>query len=126
MNVEAVVERYVALRDRKAELVKAHKEQLQTIEDAMDKIENALLRLLNEQGVESMRTNAGTAYVTKKTNVSIADRDSFRRFLGEQDDPFVYLDLKASKTAVEEFRKAHEDLPPGLNWSEMRAVNVRR
>lgn len=126
MNVEAVVERYVALRDRKAELVKAHKAELEVIEQAMEKIENALLNLLNEQGVESMRTGAGTAYVTRRTSVSIADWDSFRRFLSAQPDPFVYLDRKANKTAVEEFRKEHEDLPPGLNWSEMRAVNVRR
>jgi hypothetical protein len=36
------------------------------------------------------------------------------------------LEVRAAKTAVEQFRSIHDDIPPGISMREERVVNVRR
>jgi hypothetical protein len=36
------------------------------------------------------------------------------------------LDRRVNKTAVEAYREANNDLPPGVNWRDEIVVNVRR
>lgn len=126
LDLTAVVDRYIKLRDRKAELKKEYDKSVEDIDTALTKIENVLLKHLNDSKSESVKTTAGTFYVSKKANVSIADWDSYKAFLLKQEDPFAYLDRKANKSAIEAYKEEHKDLPDGLNWSEIRTVNVRR
>lgn len=126
MSIDIIVERYVRLRDRKAELKKAYEKSVEDIDLGLTKLENYLLKQMQEQGAESIRTGSGTAYLSKKTSATVSDRDAFKDFLAGQDDPFVFIDLKANKSAVEEYSKEHQDVPPGINWTVINAVNVRR
>ena len=126
MEIDTIVERYVQLRDRKAELKKAYDASVADIDTGMEKIENYLLKTLQEMGTEAFKTASGTAYVTTKTSATIRDWDQFKVFLSEQDDPFYFLDRRANKTAVEEYTKEHSDLPAGINWTAIKAVNIRR
>jgi hypothetical protein len=126
VDVAAVVKRYVELRDQEAELKKEFEKKVEAIKAAKTKLENFLLKHLNDQGAESIRTANGTFFVSVKSSVSIADWDSYRAFLLKQEDPFLYLDRKANKSAIEAFKNEHQDLPDGLNWNEVRTVNVRR
>ena len=125
-DLSPLVSKYVQLRDRKAAMKKAFDDSVAEIDAMLDKVENFLLKQMNAQGAESIKTQSGTAYISKKTNVSIKDLPAFRAFLREQSDPFVFLDNKANKTAIEEYTKEHKDLPPGIGWSEHRAVNIKR
>lgn len=126
MSIDNIVERYVTLRDRKAELKKAYEASVEELDKGMDKIENFLLKQLQEMGTEAFKTAHGTAYVTTKTSATIRDWDEFKGFLSDQPDPFYFLDRKANKTAVEEYSKEHNDLPAGINWTAIKAVNIRR
>ena len=67
-DVNAVVDRYVKLRDMKAELDRAHKDKVKQIDDALTKLEAALLQHLNASGSESVGTASGTAFKTTKTS----------------------------------------------------------
>lgn len=124
-KLDEVVDRYVKLRDRKKDLKDEFDKKAEAIDEALKKLENYLLRTLNESGAESVRTTAGTAYINVKTSATVADRDQFMQYVREN-DAWVLLDVKANKTAVQEFRDANQDIPPGVNWTEMRAVGVRR
>ena len=126
IDIALVVERYVALRDRKAELKKAYEASVEDIDTGLTRIENHLLKHLQDQGADSIKTPMGTCYLTTKTSATIRDWDEFKAFLQEQEDPFYFVDRKANKTAVEEYSKEHQDVPPGINWTAIRAVNVRR
>lgn len=125
MKLDLVVERYVALRDKKAELKKQFEDQARVLTEAMDRLEAAILQTLNEQGVESVRTAAGTAYKSTSTSVTVADRDMFREYI-VTNGAWELADIRAAKKAVEEFRAANDDIPPGLNWSQATQVGVRR
>lgn len=124
--IDTLIEKYVALRDKKAQMEAAHKLAVAPVNEAMDKVEAVLLNAMNEQGLVSFKASAGTAYKSEKTGARIADKDSLREFLVKQEDPFHFLDLKVSKTAVEEFLAENEVIPPGVDYYRETTVNIRR
>lgn len=124
--IDQIIAKYIELRDRKAQLKAEFDAKLAPIQEAMDKAEAFILAKMDETGVSSFRTEAGTAYVSTRTSASIADRDLFREFLRNQEDPYVFLDMRANKTAIEEYATQTQDLPPGINWRVERQVGFRR
>jgi hypothetical protein len=43
-----------------------------------------------------------------------------------ENDDWALLEVRASKSAVEQYRENNNDLPPGISMREERVVNVRR
>lgn len=125
LQLDAIVERYVALRDKAAALKKEHEAQLAPYKDAMERLENAILSSLKAQGGESVRTKAGTAYTSRSVSVTVADKQAFRDFI-IANEAWDLADIRAAKKAIEEYRDSNDDIPPGLNWSEAVTVGVRR
>lgn len=123
--IEEIVQKYVALRDKKAEFKAEYEAKVAAIEEAMDRIEKHLLTQMQTQGLKSMPTAAGTAYIQTRTSATVADWDSFLNFVRETDS-WAMLKKDVSKSVVEEFKEANNDLPPGLNWREAVVVNVKR
>jgi hypothetical protein len=124
--LDVMIEKYVALRDKKAQMDAAHKLAVSPITEAMEKVELVLLQAMNDQGLSAFKSDAGTAYKATKTGARIADRESLREFLSTQDDPYHYIDLKVNKTAVDEYVAEHGSVPPGVDYYSEITVNVRR
>ena len=124
--IDQVVAKYIALRDLKAQMKVEYEAKVAPVQAAMDKAEAFILNELDRTGTEAFKTSAGTAYTSTRTAASLADWDLFKEFLAEQEDPFMYLDRRVAKGAVEEYTKEHNDLPPGVNWRVERTVNIRR
>lgn len=125
VSLETIIDRYVKLRDKKSQMEAAHKEALAPINQAMDRLENAILDRLNQQGVESVRTTAGTAYKSTSVSVTVADKQVFRQWLIENGQ-WEMADIRAAKTNVAEYRASNDDIPPGLNYRESLSVGIRR
>jgi len=124
-QIDQILERYVALRDRKKEMKDEYDSKVEAVDQALEKLENFLLKTMADQGVDSVKTSHGTAYISLKTSATVADRDAFMDYIRTNEE-WAMLDVKVNKTAVKEYRDATDTLPPGVNWSETRAVNVRR
>lgn len=77
-DVSKYVKAYRDLRDKKATVDAAYRTKVTPITEMMDKIENHLLQLANEQGVQSFATEHGTAYKNKATYCKVADWDVFQ------------------------------------------------
>lgn len=125
MKMSEVVAKYIELRDKKAEYKAAYDAKVAVIDEVMGKIEAKLLEAFEAAGVDNMKTEAGTAYISNKTSVSIGDREAFMKYIQDNNE-WPLLEVKASKTAVVEYREVHDDLPPGINWRVERTVSVRR
>lgn len=123
--MKELVDRYIKLRDAKAQLKAKHTAELLPLEEMLAKIEAAILAHCNEQGLEAIRTEGGTAYKTVRTSASVADWDATLRFIREN-ELWHMLERRVSKDAVVQWREANGDLPPGLNWREEITINVRR
>lgn len=126
MKIDELVEKYIKIRDKLATLKAEYEAEVAKYKTVQEKIEASLLLKFNELGVDSMKTASGTAYVSVQSRASIADWDSFRQFLSTQEDPYIYVERRVSKAAVEQYKAVHADLPPGVSWSETRGINFRR
>lgn len=124
-NTAEIVTRYIALRDKKAELDAAHKAKVAEYDTAMEKIEQHLLAQLQANEADSMATAAGTFYKSETMSVRVDDWQSTLNFI-KAENAWHMLDKRVNKTAVKEFMEAVNDLPPGLSLHREAVVRVRR
>jgi type I site-specific restriction endonuclease len=125
MKLSEIVTKYIELRDRKAELKAEYDNKVASIDETLDKIEVKLLQVFEETGSKSFSTPNGTAYASVRTSASVDDKEAFMEYV-KNTEQWPLLEVRASKTAVQQHRDIHEDLPPGVNWREERVVNIRR
>jgi hypothetical protein len=123
--MDDLVTKYIELRDTKAKIEAEMKAKVAKIVGIMDKIEAAILAEFQESGVESIRTKDGTAYKQTRTSATVADWDAALNYI-QANNLWHMLERRVSKQAVEQFKEAHGELPPGLNWREEVVINIRR
>lgn len=123
-NIDALVEEYTKLRDAKKEVDRIYKENTKKLDVRMKEIETELLGTMNEMGVQSVRTSAGTAYTSTTAQYGVTDWDAFGQLVLERGD----LDLvqkRVSKTAAMALEEEMGTVPPGLNKTVIKKVNIR-
>lgn len=125
MKLSELVAKYIELRDKKAQFKAEYDAKVSKIEETLDKIEAVLLETFDKTGLDSAKTEFGTAYTTTRTTASVADKDAFMEHVKAKED-WQLLEVRVSKTGVEQYKEVNEDLPPGVNWRAERVVNVRR
>ena len=125
MKLNELVEKYIRIRDRKVKLKAEYEGKVAELDSVLAKIEAVLLKTFQDTGMDSVKTAAGTAYRSTRSQASIADWDAFLSHV-RQNDAFELLERRCSKTAVEQYRAANDDIPPGVNWREEQVVNIRR
>lgn len=125
VKVDDVIRAYITIRDTIAQIKARQKAELQPYNEALDKLELQVLQVLNDAGVESMKTSAGTAYTSTKTSVTVADKSAFMDYV-TSNNAFELLDVRANKTAVDGFLEENQDVPPGVNVRREITVNFRR
>lgn len=123
---DVLIKKYISLRDRRTERKRAFEAEDEVDKLAMGKIENDMLRRLNERGTDSSTVRGvGVAFKKTRSYCSVADWDIFFRYV-QENQAWHMITHAASKDAVAEFKEANNDLPPGLNWTETIAVNFNR
>lgn len=125
MKLSEAVSIYIKMRDKKAQMKAEFDASVAPLNEKMEKLEAKLLDVFNKTGMDSVKTEFGTAYTTTRVTASVADRDIFMTHVRENDD-WALLEVRASKSAVEQYRENNNDLPPGISMREERVVNVRR
>lgn len=124
MAIKELVEEYVALRDKKSEVAAKAKEVAARIERKLEELQRLILEEM-EDGVESIRTEAGTVYKATRRSTTVAGWDNFLPWV-QQTDNWHMLTKAANKTAVLEYLDEYEELPPGINLYSELTLNVNR
>jgi len=123
---EQRVEQYVKLRDKIKELDDAHKDKIKPFKDTLEKLNAVMLAQLNAAGGDSVTTAAGTVYRTRKKTATIADMSLFWDWVITNQE-FDFVDKRANSTRVEEYLNTNGgNLPPGINFTQVEVVGVRR
>lgn len=126
MKLSEAVTLYIQLRDKKAEMKSDFDASVAPINEKMEKLEAKLLDVFNKTGMDSVKTEHGTAYTAVRTTASVADREAFMEFV-KANEEWSLIEVRAAKTAIEQFRDNNDDaLPPGINIRSERVVNIRR
>ena len=122
----SLIKFYTALRDRRGERKAAYQADDASDNDKQNKIEVEFLRRFNERGVDSVSSREyGTAYRSTRSSATVADFEAFITHVREN-EAWELLERRVNKKAAQEHRDVHDDLPPGVNWSQAQVVNFRR
>lgn len=127
MKLDELVANYIKLRDKKSQLKKQYDERVAKVDAVMDKMEAIILKTFQDSGIDSARTDAGTAYISTRTSATVGSREEFLSWvLQDPEERSIFLENRVSKVAVEQFKAANDDLPPGINFRSEVTVGVRR
>lgn len=125
MKLSELVAKYIELRDKKAQIKAEYDGKVAKLDENLDKIEAVLLKTFDSTGMESVKTEFGTAYTSTRTTASVADPDAFMTYC-KANDAWHLLEKRVSKVAVEQYKDEHQDVPPGVSYRAERTVNIRR
>lgn len=122
-----LIAEYIWLRSNKEAEEEKFKEWLaKSYVERMNEIEGLLLAKLNADNSDSISVRGvGNVHRKVKTSVTIADMREFRRHVIGSEE-WELVDWRANKTVVGEMVEKNEPLPPGVNYSAMYTVGVRK
>jgi hypothetical protein len=125
MAPDQMVAKFVALRDKIAEMKKRHTDELAPYNLAMGTLEAWLLDVLNTNHATSMRFDAGTPYTTTRTSVKVDEWSTVLGFIREH-EAWELLEARVNKTALEAIIGDTGTNIPGVSVSRELVLNVRR
>jgi hypothetical protein len=120
MDMAELVRKYLAIREKKRELER----EIRSLNEVTDKLEAVFARHLEAMGAEAVRAGGATVYASTYTSVTSADRLAFEEYV-KQTGRWELVDFRPLKTAVEEFVENTGEVPPGVNVSKYKRINVR-
>lgn len=117
---------YREARRRKEEADDAHKERQKPLVELMAALEGEAARRLQERGTDSIKSKEkGTVFLTRQRSVTVKDKSAFFDYLVEH-GRWDLADIRAAKTAVQDFHEANDGaLPPGVGMSERIVAQFR-
>ena len=68
---------------------------------------------------------ANKLYKGEVLDLDKSDQEVFKNFIKENEE-WSLMEVRAAKLAIEQYKTANGDLPPGVNYREERVVNIRR
>ena len=147
VNAAQLVENYIKLRNKIAELKEAFKARVTPILELQQKIEGVLMAELDKLKAQSLKTNSGTAFTQVETSATVEDWEKTLDYI-QTNQAWELLEKRVAKGAVlatieekiqfvkaaltegtitkeeaaEEIKRA---LVPGVKVSQIRVLRVR-
>ena len=119
------VKDYVAKRDRLKAWMKKQSEEEERRKSDLAKIEAWLLEKSNTLGVDSFKTECGTAYKQLTEHFRISNWESFVEYI-KRTGNFQVLEKRVAKLATKEIRDTTGELPDGIDVFSEYTIHVLR
>ena len=126
-TVEQVIAAYVKTRNEIKQMEDELAEKVAGLKQFQVNRETWLAQNMANEGVTSKKTGQGTCFFQTSESVTVADWDAVWNYI-VQNNKYEYLTHGVNKTAVLEDmgEKRENPLPPGVNYSAIRKVMVRK
>lgn len=125
MNYEQAADRYLQTKRELDEIEREYKERKAKIKEKMITIENWFTAKAQEDGIQTIKTAAGTAYWSTHHSATVASREDFFEFCKEN-NAWDLLEARASKIAVKSYIESEGEPPPGVNFNSVNVFNFRK
>ena len=127
VNAEELVEAYIAIRNKRAQLLQQYEAEDGRLKEDLSKLEAALLSVCNSINADSIKTKHGTAMRKLNERFFCEDWDNFRKFVLENEA----LELFEKRIHQGNFKQymaenQGDGLPPGVNVMREFAITVRK
>jgi len=125
-KADKLVAVYVKMRDDLSAKEKTFKEFKAGRKEEMQKIADALQKMMDATGQESMKTKAGTAFRATKDFISVEDWNQVLAYVEESGDLAIF-NKSVNKTVIKEYMGDHDGItPPGLLYGMKTEIQIRR
>lgn len=126
-SIDEAIEAYVNTRDELRAKQQAFKLEEDTMKANMEQISMWLRDKADELGVDSFKTQFGTAYRSVKTSYRVAT-GGWDNFIGwvKETGNFQCLEKRVAKLATKEIHDDTGEIPPGLDYVAEVEFDVRR
>jgi hypothetical protein len=124
-NASDVIKAYMKLRSQKADIEAEMKNRVAEVTAKMDKLEAYLHQQMHEQGVTTLKSEYGTAYISTIDTATVADWEAVIEYV-KANDAYDMLERRVSKTAVRTYMERDGAVPPGVNFGQRQSVNFRK
>lgn len=118
------IQKYIQLRDLRDAAKADFTNKMKPLHEAMESMESEFLQHLTVEGVESLKTKAGTVFTNTKSSASVSDKEEFMNHV-RKNNAWELLDIKANKTAVRD-SNSEGIVIPGVKYTETKTAQVRR
>ena len=126
-SADAIVKRYIELRDFKKHLAEQHRAEMKPYNDAMDALEAAADMLMKATKQTALKTEHGTAFPSTSLSVTCDDPAAFLDFVFQY-NARQFLTAHVSKEAVEAYMEGpgQGHAPPGIKTQKVISINFRK
>ena len=126
-DLELQISNFIWVRDQLAKIDKKWEDERAEFVTMKSKLEGRIQTFLSDHNITgSVKTKAGTAYMSTKYTASLADPKAFMDYVVNSGE-FDLLERRASVTAVKQFIEDHNgQQPAGCNLSSHKSLRVRR
>jgi hypothetical protein len=127
VNLEELVKTYLTIRNERDRIEAEWKVVDRELHADMQALESQMLVACNDNNASSIRTASGTVIRKLNERYTVADGDSFRRFVMENGVPELF-EQRIAQTNFKEFIAERKDtsLPPGVNVMREFTIVVRK
>jgi hypothetical protein len=117
---------YRRIRSAIEEREEAHAQEINILKDKLEMVSERLLKICNEQNLDSLRTSEGTVTRRVKSRYWTTDWDQMYKFIKENDAPFL-LEQRIHNGNMKQFLEENPDQhPAGLQIDSKYAIVVRK
>ena len=125
-NLNDITRRFVRIRDKRAELSAEFKRLDDDLKERMEALKSEMLAYLNENEVDSVKTENGTFFRSTKTRYWTSDWEAMHTYI-KKHDLLGFLDKRLNQTSVREFLESNPDETlPGLKTDTEYVLTVRK
>jgi hypothetical protein len=124
-TINDAVAAYMKLRSQKEKIEAAVKEDLGVVKAKMDKLEAWLKVEMDKQGLTSVKSKYGTAFLTTTDYANVEKWDAVLEFV-KQHSAYDLLEKRVSKIAVRGYIEQYKAVPPGVTYGTKLEVNIRK
>lgn len=125
ITADLVIQKFIETRDKIAEIEKECKAKVSDLKAMQDKRAEWLKGQMDVLGVESLKAAHGTCFTATQNSATVADWDAFREWVIVNEE-WEFLEHRVSKTAVKQRLDEGEITPPGVNYTVLKTIQVRR
>jgi hypothetical protein len=123
-NLAQAVELYRTLRRRIKELDAEHDKKMEGRRTNLKQLGGMLEEWLRSSNVDSVKTPSGTFYKSTRFTAAVKDAEAFLAYIREN-AAWDLIERRANATAVKDYVKKNNSLPPGVNLNQITSVGVR-
>lgn len=125
MDYDTAVQKYIELRNENTAIEMEAEKKVVANKETMEKLGTWLQLKAEKDGLDSIKTSHGTVFWTNGARCGVTNGEAFFDFV-KANEAWELIERRASKKAVGDYIDTHKSIPPGVDYTTVKQINVRK